>query len=199
MCPYWTAPSQNVGFLFFFLFFYRSFQIFTCREKKKEKLFFFAWFLSYVSCTNEKKEEVQGEVHLVQFNRAAGDGSSQRRRGGGGLDIYMYIYFLYVYPPTHLTDPQQTSKTLFVCVCVYLLGSWRLSHLDRENPTSRAAARVYSNAPFLFLFFNNVSGQKTSFFFLSPPFFYYYYYYYYISFSQPQPKKLFFFFFLSSF
>lgn len=103
---------------FFFFFFYRSFQIFTCREKKKEKLFFFAWFLSYVSCTNEKKEEVQGEVHLVQFNRAAGDGSSQRRREGGGLDIYMYIYFLYVYPPTHLTDPQRTSKTLFVCVCV---------------------------------------------------------------------------------
>lgn len=76
-------PLKTLGFFSFF-FFYRSFQIFTCREKKKEKLFFFAWFLSYVSCTNEKKEEVQGEVHLVQFNRAAGDGSSQRRREGGG-------------------------------------------------------------------------------------------------------------------
>lgn len=110
-----TLSKRWVSFLFFF-FIVLSKSLPAGKRRRRSFSFLLG---SSLMCRvqTKRRKRCKGRSTLsnsteLQAMAAAKEG------GGGGLDIYMYIYFLYVYPPTHLTDPQRTSKTLFVCVCV---------------------------------------------------------------------------------
>ena len=78
---------------------------------------------------------------------------------GGSQTFFSNLFFVWYIPKNQPTDP---PKDPFV----YLLGSWRLSHLDRELPTTAASSSCIQMHRFSFYSLIRF-GSKTFFFLLS--------------------------------
>ena len=76
---------------------------------------------------------------------------------GGSQTFFSNLFFVWYIPKNQPTDP---PKDPFV----YLLGSWRLSHLDRELPTTAASSSCIQMHRFSFYSLIRF-GSKTFFFF----------------------------------
>lgn len=103
-----------------------------------------------------------GRSTLSNSLRAAGDGK-------GELDFFSFFFCVY-HHHQHYYHPPTLEKDPFV----YLLGSWRLSHLDRETERTpqqqqqlAAAARVFKCTVSLSILFNTFRVKDFFIFFPS--------------------------------
>lgn len=139
-----TQPDCTLSlfFLFSFLSLFRN--LLPGGKRRRRRAF---WFVPLMCRIYSGKEEEGGgppcPIQVESCRRW-----QQPKKGGTPDEVRIFFSLLFcvlsIYPPTNLTDPPTDHQRPFLCVCVYLylLGSWRLSHLDREN-SSVPAARVF--------------------------------------------------------